>query len=70
MKNKFIKILLVLIVSLNFFILTHSKEFSFSAPKIEVSDNGNVYRSLSAGRILTNNQIEITSNSFKYIKKN
>jgi len=69
MKNKFIKILLVLIVSLNFFILTHSKEFSFSAPEIEVSDNGNVYRSLSAGRILTNNQIEITSNSFEYIKK-
>ena len=69
MKNKFIKILLVLIVSLNFFILTHSKEFSFSAPEIEVSDNGNVYRSLSAGRILTNNQIEIISNSFEYIKK-
>ena len=69
MKNKFIKILLVLILSLNFFILTHSKEFSFSAPKIEVSDNGNVYRSLSAGRILTNNQIEIISNSFEYIKK-
>ena len=69
MKNKFIKILLVLILSLNFFILTHSKEFSFSAPEIEVSDNGNVYRSLSAGRILTNNQIEIISNSFEYIKK-
>ena len=69
MKNKFTKILLVLILSLNFFTLTNGKEFSFSAPKIEVSDNGNVYRSLNAGRILTNNQIEITSNSFEYIKK-
>ena len=69
MKNKFTKILLVLILSLNFFTLTNGKEFSFSAPKIEVSDNGNVYRSLSTGRILTNNQIEIISNSFEYIKK-
>ena len=69
MKNKFTKILLVLILSLNFFTLTNGKEFSFSAPKIEVSDNGNVYRSLSAGRIITNNQIEIISNSFEYIKK-
>ncbi len=69
MKNKFIKILFILILSLNFFRLTHSNEFAFSAPEIEVSDNGNIYRSLNPGKIVTNSQIEITSNNFEYTKK-
>ena len=69
MKNKFIKILLILILGFNFFKSTLANEFSFSAPEIEVTDNGNIYKSLNAGRIITDSQIEIVSNNFEYIKE-
>ena len=69
MKNKFIKILFILIISLNFFNLTYGKEFIFNAPEIEVKDNGNIYKSLDRSKIVSSDQIEITSNNFEYSKK-
>ena len=65
MKNKFIKILFILIISLNFFNLTYGKEFIFNAPEIEVKDNGNIYKSLDRSKIVSSDQIEITSNTLR-----
>ena len=69
MKNKFILVLFIFILNLNFFEVAHSEEFIFNVPEIEVKDNGNIYKSLKTGKIITDDQIEIISNNFEYIKK-
>ena len=69
MKNKFIKILFIIILSLNFVDLAYSKEFIFKGSSIEVKDRGNIYKSAEKGKIITDSQIEIISNSFEYFKK-
>ena len=68
MKNKFLKILLVFLLNLIFFGLTFAEEFSFEVSEIEILDNGNIYKGNNRGKIKTNNQIEITSDNFKYLK--
>ena len=70
MKNKFIRIIFLLMLILSFFELSYGNEFTFNAPEIEVKDNGNTYRSLNPGKITTNSQMEIISNNFEYDKKN
>ena len=65
MKNKFIKIFFIFVLNLSFLQISHSKEFSFNAPEIEVSENGDIYKSLQRGKITTSDQIEINSNNFK-----
>ena len=69
MKNKFIKILFILILNLNFLELSYSKEFTFKGSVIEVKERGNIYKSAERGKIITDSQIEIISNSFEYLKK-
>ena len=69
MKNKFIIVLFITILNLSFFELAHVEEFTFNTPEIEVRNNGNIYKSLKRGKIITDNQIEITSNNFEYYKK-
>ena len=69
MKNKFIIILLVLILKLNFYSLVASDEFIFEVTDIEILENGNLYKGNDRGKITTDEQIEITSNNFEYLKK-
>ena len=69
MKNKFIKILVILVLQLNFFNLVASDEFNFEISNIEILENGNLYKGNDRGKITTDEQIEITSNNFEYLKK-
>ena len=69
MKNKFIKILFIFILNVGFLEFAYSKDFIFKGSSIEITDNGNIYKSIERGKITTNSQIEIISNSFKYFKK-
>ena len=69
MKNKFIKIICLVILYLNFLEFSYGEEFTFNVTEIEIEDNGNLYKGINKGKITTNNQIEITSNNFKYLKK-
>ena len=69
MKNKFIIILLVLILKLNFYSLVASDEFIFEVTDIEILENGNLYKGNNRGKIKTNKQIEITSDNFEYFKE-
>ena len=69
MKNKFIKIICLITLCLNFFEFSHAEEFTFNVTEIEIEDNGNLYKGINKGKITTNNQIEITSNNFIYLKK-
>ena len=69
MKNKFLKILLILIFSSSFFESVISSEFNFEISEIEILDKGNIYKGANRGKITTDNQIEIISNNFIYLKK-
>ena len=69
MKNKFIKILVILVLQLNFFNLVASDEFNFEISNIEILENGNLYKGNDRGKITTDEQIEIISNNFEYLKK-
>tara|TARA_B110000027_G_scaffold69081_1_gene73860 strand:- start:3271 stop:5715 length:2445 start_codon:yes stop_codon:yes gene_type:complete len=69
MKNRFIRILFILILSLSFVESVFSEEFIFEVTEIEIEDNGNVYKGNNRGKITTSNQIEIISDNFEYLKK-
>ncbi len=69
MKNKFITTLLTLLLNLNFFGLVLAEEFIFEVSNIEIIENGNIYKGNDRGKIITDNQIEIISNKFEYLKK-
>ena len=69
MKNKFIKILLTFVLSLSFVGLTIADEFIFEVTELEVTNNGNTYRGINKGKIITENKIEITSDNFEYLKE-
>ena len=57
MKNKFIILLFVLILKLNFYNLVASDEFTFEVTGIEILENGNLYKGNNRGKIKTDKQI-------------
>ena len=69
MKNKFITLLFAMALNLSPLDLTFADEFIFEVSNIEIIDNGNIYKGSNRGKVTTNNQIEIISNNFKYLKK-
>ncbi len=68
MKNKFITILLILILKINCYSLVLSDEFIFEVSDIEILENGNLYKGNNRGKIKTDKQIEILSDNFEYSK--
>ena len=69
MKNKFITTTLIFVFYLNSFNFSVAEDFSFEASNIEIINNGNIYKGNNKAKIISNDQIEITSNNFKYLKK-
>ena len=69
MKNKFITILVMLLLNLCFLKFVVADEFIFEVTDIEIIENGNIYKGNNRGKIISDNQIEITSNNFEYLKK-
>ena len=69
MKNKFITFFLILLFSLSNFNKVLAEEFIFKVSDIEITENGNVYKGNNRGTIKTNNQLELISNNFEYLKK-
>ena len=69
MKNKFIAILFILAFNLNFLKLAVADEFIFEVSNIEIIENGTIYQGKNRGKIITDNQIELVSNNFEYLKK-
>ena len=69
MKNKFFKIVAVLLI--NIFFITNSyslDQFSFDVTKIEILENGNIFKGSNKGIIKTNDGIIIKAESFDIIK--
>ena len=69
MKNKFIKIILIIVLSLSSFSIILADEFIFEVSELEVTDNGNIYKGINKGKITTATKTEITSDNFRYLKK-
>ena len=69
MKNKFITLLFVVILNLSPLNLTFADEFIFEVGNLEITNNGKVYKGSNRGKITTDNQTEIISNNFEYLKK-
>ena len=69
MKNKFIKILLILLISLIFSSRVFADDFNFTVKELEVYENGNLIKEKNGGTVTTNNgDIIITANNFEYNK--
>ena len=69
MKNKFFKIVAVLLI--NIFFITNSyslDQFSFDVTKIEILENGNIFKGSDKGIIKTDDGIIIKADSFEYNK--
>ena len=69
MKNKFITFFIVLIFSFAHFTKILGEEFIFEVSDIEIIENGDVYKGNNRGKIKTNDQLELISNNFEYLKK-
>ena len=69
MKNKFITLLFVVILNLNPLNLAFADEFIFEVGNLEITNNSKVYKGNNRGKVTTDNQTEIISNNFEYLKK-
>ena len=69
MKNKFVISFLILLFGLSNLNQVLAEEFIFEISDLDIIDNGNVYKGNNRGTIRTNNQLELISNNFEYLKK-
>ena len=70
MKNKLIKIILLVYISfsINFGSKVLAEDFIFNVSELEISENGNLYNGKNGGKVTTSNGIEIFSDNFIYNK--
>ena len=69
MKNKFIIFIIILLFCLGNLKWAFAEEFIFEVSNLEIIENGNIYRGNDRGKIKTDNQLELISNEFEYLKK-
>jgi LPS-assembly protein len=69
MKNKFVTIFLIFTLNLSYFNITIADEFNFNTTELQISESGNIIKSVEGGMVTTrNNEIVITADNFKYNK--
>ena len=69
MKNKFINIARIIVVYFFSMVFAYSFEsFIFDVTKIEITQNGEIYKGKERGIIKTNDGLEIEANNFEYNK--
>ena len=69
MKNKFIIIFFLILLSSTLSKSIMAEEFIFEVNNLEITDNGNIYKGKSRGKIKVNTQLELISDNFEYYKK-
>ena len=69
MKNKFIISFLILLFSLSVLKPVFAEEFIFEVSDLQILENGKIYRGSNRGKIKTDNQLELISDNFEYLKK-
>ena len=68
MKNKIINFLLILLLSLNYYVQAKSKEFVFESEYIEFKNGGNTIEAKNGVKITSDNEIVITADESLYNK--
>ena len=69
MKNKLIKILSYIIISLFFSLNLNSEElFNFNVSEIKITQDGNLFQGFGGGEAFTNDGISISAENFEYNK--
>ena len=68
MKNNLIKSFLVLILNFFFIFDVSANDFNFNISEIEIIENGNIYKGIKGGTVITNDGLKITSDNFTYNK--
>ena len=69
MKNKFVLTIFLILLNLNLPKLVAAEDFIFEISALEISDNGNIFKGKSRGKIIASSQLEILSDNFEYSKK-
>ncbi|MDA8987867.1 organic solvent tolerance protein [Candidatus Pelagibacter ubique] len=69
MKNKIILIILLIIFNIHSFGIANSDEFTFKVTDIEVLENNTIFKGNNRGKVITDTQVELTSDNFIYLKK-
>jgi len=69
MKNKFTVIFFLILLSSTVSSSIMAEEFIFEVSTLEITDDGNVYKGKSRGKIKANTQLELISDNFEYYKK-
>ena len=69
MKNKFVTFFLILLFNLGNLNQVLAEEFIFEISDLDIIENGNIYKGNNRGTIRTDNQLELISNNFEYLKK-
>ena len=68
MKNKIIHFFFILPIYLILSVNVFAEDFNFKATEIQVFENGNKYKSIKGGSLISDTGLEITSNIFEYNK--
>ena len=69
MKNKFLPIIIFLLINkLFFFDVNSAEQFNFDITEIEILENGNIIKGVKKGTVNTNDGIVITADTFVYNK--
>ena len=69
MKNNLKKITLIIILSIFILLPAFSDDFTFNVSEIEIKENGNKYKGINGGTVLSGN-LKIISDTFEYDKIN
>ena len=69
MKNRFVFTIFLILLNLNLPKLVVAEDFIFEISTLEISDNGNIFKGKSRGKIIASSQLEILSDNFEYFKK-
>ena len=67
MKNNLKKITLIIILSIFILLPAFSDDFTFNVSEIEIKENGNKYKGINGGTVLSGN-LKIISDTFEYDK--
>ena len=69
MKNKIIIIFLISILNINSLSISNADEFIFRVTDLEILEDNTIYKGNNRGKIITDTQIELESDTFIYLKE-
>ena len=69
MKNKFIIIIILILLNFTLFKSIMAEEFIFEVSSLEITDNGKIYKGKNRGKIIADTELELISDNFEYNKE-